>query len=206
MPYSDFTLRDLKMTFGIQSQRTLLVPVIDPIAMSQSLRDDLAMAGQLLLRSEKAKSEWIVTPILKELLRSNGDFFTIYSGELLTADKEKGLVGECDFILGRNMPDMDIALPIFTLVEAKKNDVEVGIAQCAAQMLGAQTYNAQSGITLSAIWGCVTTADEWLFMRLAGTELKINQTKYYYSEIEHVLGIFQYIIDLYRNELKLLAL
>lgn len=206
MPYSDFTLRELKLSFGLSSQRGVLVPAsVAPLKMSNTLREDLEMAGKMLVRSEKAKSEWVVTPILKELLRNNSYFFTVYSGEMLVADKERGLVGECDFILGKNVPDIDIALPIFTLVEAKKNDVEQGIAQCAAQMLGAQTYNAQSGIYLPAIWGCVTTADEWLFMRLTGTELQIEQRKFYFSEVEIVLGVFQHILDFYRLELQKLS-
>lgn len=205
MPFSDFTLRELKLTFGLSSQRAELVPAVQPVTMSDTLRDDLDVAGRMLVRSEKAKSEWVVTPVLKELLRNNGYFFTVYSGEMLIADKATGLVGECDFILGKNLPDVDIALPIFTLVEAKKNDVEQGIAQCAAQMLGAQTYNIQSGIHLPAIWGCVTTADEWLFMRLTGTALVIDHRKFYFSEIETVLGVFQHILDYYRLELQKLA-
>jgi len=112
------------------------------------------------------------------------------------------LSGECDFILARNIGTFDINIPIITLVEAKKNDVEIGIPQCAAQMLGAKLFNKESGSDLQKIYGCVTTADDWLFMKLENSKLTIDNRKYYLGQIDELLGVFQMIIDYYKEKIK----
>ncbi len=44
---------------------------------------------------------------------------------------EKGLIGECDFILAKDTHSFDVSFPIFKLAEAPKNDLEEGVRQCA---------------------------------------------------------------------------
>ena len=201
MAYSDFTLVDLKKKFGITNRVENLFTNIESIVVSKDLEEDLELARSLPVRSEKAKSELIIMPILIDLMKKNEKFFTIYSGDYLNADKEKGLAGECDFILSKNVGSFEINTPIFTIVEAKKNDVEIGIPQCAAQMLGAKYYNKDSGQNIEKIYGCVTTADDWIFLRLEGNKLTIDNRKYYLGEVGEVLGVFQLIIDYYRKNL-----
>jgi hypothetical protein len=198
MAYSDFTLADLEEQFGIKNQRKHLFAQIAPVLPSEKLQLDLAESEDMLLRSEKARSEWIVVPILKELRQRNNKFLTIYSGENLTADKEKGLVGECDFIIAKDTQSYDISLPIFMLVEAKKNDLEEGVRQCAAQMVGARVFNQKRGVELEKIYGCSTTGDDWQFLELSD-QLNIDTRKYFLVELKELLGIFQTIIDYYKT-------
>jgi hypothetical protein len=136
--YGDFTLSDLESKFGIRNQRRRLFNAIVPVEPSEKLKAELLEIEEMPIRSEKAKSEWIVVPILKELRQRNDKFFTIYSGENLNSDEARGLKGECDFILARDTGSFDISFPILQIVEAKKNDLEVGVPQCAAQPLGAR--------------------------------------------------------------------
>jgi hypothetical protein len=139
-----------------------------------------------------------VFPVLVELRNNNDKFFTIYSGDNLNADDEKGLKGECDFILAKETHSFSISYPIMQLVEAKRNDVELGVPQCAAQMVGAKVFNEKKGARLEKIYGCVTTGDEWLFMKLE-EHLTIDTRKYYLVEIRELLAIFQNIIDYYKQ-------
>jgi len=169
---------------------------------SEDLEKDLALASTLPVRSEKAKSEFIVLRILIDLMKRNERFFTIYSGEVLNADKEKGLTGECDFILAKDVKTFDINTPVLTIVEAKKHDIEVGIPQCAAQMIGAKYYNDEAQENIDTIYGCVTTGDDWVFLKLKDNQITIDSKKYYLGEVEEVLGIFQMIIDYYKETLK----
>lgn len=200
MAYSDFSLKDLKVQFGLENRVERLFSETKPIAISTGLKEDLELASQLPVRSEKAKSELIVMPILLELMKRNKKFFTIYSGDRLTADKTKGLSGECDFILAKDTGTFDINTPIITLVEAKKNDVEIGIPQCAAQMLGARIYNQEYGNAIDKIYGCVTTADDWVFMKLEGNTIFIDNRKYYLGQLEELMGVLQTIIDFYSKK------
>lgn len=197
MAYTDFSLADLKQKFGIENKKTRLFTSFLPINPSEKLIDALREAEDLPVRSEKAKSEWIVVPILSEVRSRNEKFFTIYSGDTLIGDEASGLKGECDFILAKDTGSFDINYPIISIVEAKKNDLELGIPQCAAQLLGAKLFNQKKGAEIAVIYGCVTTGNDWIFMKL-DDKLWIDTKVYYLGDIENLLGIFQHIIDYYK--------
>ncbi|MEM0995077.1 MAG: hypothetical protein AAGI49_18750 [Bacteroidota bacterium] len=201
MAFSDFTLSDLQTKFGIKNQIVDLFDdaSIQALGLSEILIQQLEEAAELPIKSEKARSELIVTPILMELRRKNDKFFTIYSGDTLIADREKGLTGECDFLLAKETGSFSINVPILTIVEAKKQDMEAGINQCAAQLYGAKIFNENTGMMLPKIYGCVTTADSWKFMLIENNLIKIDNTTYYKSEIGKILSLFQEIIDYYRD-------
>ena len=133
----------------------------------------------IALGSEKARSEFIIAPILLTVRDENQNRIAIYSGQRLDSDPSVGLVGECDFIL-TNAPALPIIqAPIISIVEAKKNDIESGLGQCAAQMVGAQRVNQREGTGIDTVYGCVTTGETWQFLRLAATTLTIDSERYY---------------------------
>lgn len=201
MPYSKFTLAMLKSKFGISNQVERLFEPMQPVTPSERLNEMLKIAEELPVRSEKAKSEAIVFPVLVELRNRNNNYFTIYSGDNLNADSEQGLEGECDFILSRDTKSFDISYPILQIVEAKKNDLELGVPQCAAQLLGAKVFNEKKGVQLSKVYGCVTTGNEWLFMFIENKTIFIDSKIYYLNNIGEILAIFQYIIEYYKTEI-----
>ncbi len=198
MSYSDFTLKDLNTKFGIKNKVAPLFQQFEPLQPSDWLKTTLASGAQLHIRSEKAKSETIVFPLLLELRMRNNNFITIFSGDSLIADETNGLKGECDFIITKDVGTFDINCPILQVVEAKKNDIEIGVPQCAAQMLGAKIFNEKNNTAIEYIYGCVTTGDDWLFMRL-GNDLIIDKRKYYLIELGELLAVFQHIVDEYRT-------
>lgn len=200
MAYTDFTIQDLRINFNIVDKKGYLFKNVTAIPSSEWLQQTLARSEALPMKSEKARSEWVITPILLELRHRNNNFFTIYSGDTLTADKSQGLNGECDFILARDTQAFAINVPILCLVEAKKQDMETGIEQCAAQMIGAKRYNEKFGQQVDRIYGCVTTADVWKFLTLEGQLLTVDIDDYFISNLELILGIFQEIIDYYKSE------
>lgn len=200
MTYSDFTLSDLEEKFGVKHIRTRLYFHSAPVQPGERLLFALEESVEMPIKTEKARSEWIVVPILKELRLMNHKFFTIYSGETLIADREAGLWGECDFILAKDTKSYEISVPVFQVVEAKRNDLEEGIRQCAAQLVGARKYNERKGHPVGKLYGCTTTGDVWQFIEYADM-LHIDEKKYYLSEIDDLLGVFQSIADYYKKEL-----
>ena len=111
-------------------------------------------------------SPWIVVPVLKKLKRLNKSFLTVHSGENLEADPANGLNGECDFILAKDAHTYSISFPVIQVVEAKKQDFDLGIPQCAAQLIGADLYSKKRDVVLDKIYGCVTTGTNWQFLML----------------------------------------
>lgn len=199
MAYKDFTLDDLAERFGVTNRIGTLFPALPPLEVSPALRDALDTAQELRLVSEKAKCEAVVFPMLVDLRKSNGKFFMIHSGESLNADAKRGLKGECDFILAKDTQSLTINAPIMQIVEAKRNDFDIGIPQCAAQLLGAQIFNEKKGTPLDAVYGCVTTLNDWIFMRLEGSEIVVHKRTYFLAEIGEILAVFQHILDKYKH-------
>ena len=200
MAYTDFTLDTIEQKFGVTNRTAHLFERIEPVLPSQTLLEALETALELPLRSEKAKSESIVFPLLVELRKRNNKFFTIYSGDNLNADEEQGLKGECDFILAKDVQSFNLNFPIISIVEAKRNDVEIGIPQCAAQLIGARIFNEKKGKKIDTLYGCVTTGNDWIFLKLE-ENLTIDSKLYYLNDIPTILGVFQNIIDFYKERI-----
>lgn len=201
MAYGDFSFDEIESKFGIKNKvKRLFDDHLPPLEPSPNLKYALDIAAELPIRSEKAKSESIVFPILVELRHRNQNFFTIYSGDNLSVDNAQGLNGECDFILAKDIGSFSINYPIFQIVEAKKNDIEVGVPQCAAQLVGAKFFNEKKRIKIDQIYGCVTTGNEWLFLKI-DSELTIDSRIYYLNELNELLAVFQQIIDYYKENI-----
>lgn len=197
--YSNYSLEGIELQFAIKNQRERLFNNIIPLPITEWLENSLKIAEELPIRSEKARSELIVVPILIELRNQNDKFFTIYSGDSLNVDEKKGLRGECDFIIAKDTGSFNINVPILQVVEAKKLDIDAGIPQCAAQMIGASIFNKKKGVELEKIYGCVTTGDDWQFLKFEESTIFIDTRKYYLGNIEELLGVMQYIINYYKD-------
>jgi len=200
MAYSDFSIQEIKKAFGLTETPVSLFSQSEKIEPSSWLKETLETGLKLALlsSSEKARSEFIVAPILMELEKRNKDEFSIFSGERLDVDEDKGLKGECDFIFSKGPAVSTILAPIFTLVEAKKNDIKVGLGQCIAQMVGAKIFNKEEGNAINLIYGCVTTGENWQFLKLDDDVIFMDIDRHYISELNKIIGIFQYIIDNYK--------
>lgn len=198
MAYSDFDLINVKKTFGLTEKNLPLFNSLEEIPMSDWLTKTLARSQQIgfFSESEKARSEFIVAPVLVEVQHSRKDL-ALYSGKNLDVDKSKGLNGECDFILSKGGMTRTLQAPIVSLVEAKKNDIDLGLGQCVSQMVGAQLFNQQEGQPIDTIFGCVTSGDVWLFLKLHGNTIAINAEQYYLNSIGKVLGAFKQIVEFY---------
>lgn len=198
MSFSDFTLESVGRVLGVISHAADLFPGLQPVAAPAWLQEALARGAQgiqLSLLSEKSRSEFIVAPILLAGRELSGNRFAIYSGQRLDIDPERGLTGECDFILSASDPVLPLQAPIATIVEAKKNDIENGLGQCIAQMIAADRFNQDSGQSGAPVFGCVTTGEAWQFLRLAGAEALLERRRYYIDNVSLILAAIQAVVN-----------
>ena len=144
--------------------------------------------------SEKARSEFIVAPILVYLREVHHEKISIFSGIKFDVEPEKGLRGTCDFILSKSAMLPFIQAPAFVMVEAKKHDIEEGLGQCAAEMVAAQLFNEREGNRVPRIYGCVTNGENWQFLRLTGSQLEIDQSRYFLNQLPEILGVLSRIV------------
>ena len=196
MAYSDFTLDRLIQDFGVdvRGEQNMFAdaPAVSP---SPWLTESLQRAKDMGYGSEKSRSERLVSPILAELSSRNGDAFAIISGASLDIDPGHGLNGECDFIVSATRLKDLVRAPIFCIAEAKKQDLDLGTAQCAAQLLGASRLNEREKKVIPTLYGCCTTGVEWRFMRFAANTFFLDEAFYLINELPQLLGVLQQIID-----------
>jgi hypothetical protein len=197
MAYRDFDIQTLVKRFQLQEVESRMFDGVKPLPPSDWLQDTLETLGMFGLKgsSEKARSEFVVVPILGEIARRNPGKIGIYSGKILDIDRDRGLNGECDFILTKGEMKRILNAPIFSLVEAKKQDIDLGLGQCAAQMVGARLFNEQEGVAIETIFGCVTTGEIWQFLKLSQQTLTIDNQLYYLNQLDEILGILQFILE-----------
>jgi hypothetical protein len=202
MAYSNFKILDIRQKFGIRTRIVRLFEQIAPAAPSEWLIQTLSVYPELSVFSEKARSEWLIAPILTEVWKQTGKKFGIHSGVNLEADAEQGLNGECDFILtARPEKSYFLTAPVVAVVEAKKNDFVNGIPQCAAQLIGARIFNrldAGGEISLEPVFGAVTDGTEWLFMKLEDNFLYVDTLSYEIAGggLPQILGIWKHILNI----------
>jgi hypothetical protein len=199
MAYKDFSLIKFKQAFQIESASVQLfnTKTVKSIKPSQRLKDDIKDAETLPIVTEKAKSELIITPIIKEIKRRNMNF-NFFSGFSFNIDSSLGLTGIPDFILAKSTQNLiEIEAPVFCLVEAKNGVVEEGIGQCAAEMYAARLFNQQMNKPYETIYGAVTNAFDWVFMKLEDNTIYIDQDRYFLNDLPRLLGIMQHIIEKY---------
>ena len=204
MAYSDFiTLKQVEETLGVEQERkeVFVKKKVRSTKLSKRLSMDLEDATRLPILSEKAKSEGIIYPILREINHKNRDF-TIFSGYTFEVDKSMSLNGVCDFLFSADTKSTDIEAPVFCVVEAKNRAIEEGYAQCAAEMYAAYLFNQKQGTDTKVIYGCVTTAFEWAFLQLEAKKVFIDTERYYLNETGKILTILQQIIDLYKPKIS----
>ena len=65
-------------------------------------------------------------------------------------------------------------------------------------MYAARVFNKKMNEPYETIYGAVTNAFDWVFMKLEGDTVYIDLNRYYLNELPKILGIMQYIVGKYK--------
>jgi len=196
MSYAKFTRKKLIEQYGLSFKQRILFTSIDPVKPSGALVNELADASLVPLRNEKAQTEFLIIPILKEVWRNSGRNFAIHSGEPFDVDVKAGFSGECDFIFTADTENLEITAPLLSLVEAKKDNFDAGITQGAAQLYAAMIFNRQKEIHTPYLWGCSANGWGWQFFQLrSDKEIIVHPTLLAETNLPELLGAWKIVID-----------
>jgi hypothetical protein len=195
MPYSSFTLDEVEQRFDLKLKTGRFLPVLEPIVPSNLLQQFLATTLPLAQEtgSEKARSEFIIAPILVELRTLLANSISIFSGEDFTVDRELGLNGICDFLISRSPTQFKINAPVVALVEAKKGVLKDGWGQCIAEMVAAQRFNQIHQQAIDLIYGVVTSGTGWQFLQMQGNQIIIDPEEYSLQPLERLLSVLSWM-------------
>jgi hypothetical protein len=197
MAYSSFTVKQVEQQFNLQIITNSFLPVIPPLAPSPYLADLLQRMSSLaaILGTEKARSEFIIAPLLFELRELLDRQVGLFTGADFTIDIPSGLNGVCDFLLTRSSSEVSIKAPVVVLIEAKKGELNGGWGQCMAEMVAAQRFNQADGQNIPSIYGSVTTGTQWQFLRLTDQQMWIDVNEYSLMPLDRILGILKWMLE-----------
>jgi hypothetical protein len=198
MPYSQFTIDVISETFGFTiSERIGIftdVPAVDySTILAQILKEYIPLA--VAIATEKARSEFIIAPILFELKKQLPNRISLFSGKEFNVAPEQGLSGFCDFLISLSPEQLFIQAPVVTIVEAKNDNIQSGLGQCIAEMIAAKLFNERKENKIEIICGVVTTGSVWKFMRLIEQRIEVDLDEYFIQDIGKILGILRSFVD-----------
>ncbi len=200
MSYSNFTLKRVKQEFNLEIiEGQDLFSAIAAVEISDYLRTTLNYNVPLALAisTEKARSELIIANVLLELKRQLNDQMGLFSGINLDVDKDRDLNGFCDYLLSQSSEQFYLSAPVVAIVEAKNEQVTVGLGQCIAEMIAAKIFNDREGNAVSRIYGVVTTGNTWKFLKYEAGAVYIDQLEYYIDNVKKIMGILVRMVNLH---------
>lgn len=192
MAYNKFTLSKVREAFQLRiDDRNDLFSSVEEVKvrdfLAQTLERNVFLA--LAIGTEKVRSELIIAPILVEIWSLLNRQVSLFSGIEFNVAPEKGLNGNCDFIISRSPEQVLITAPAVVIVEAKNDNIKSGLGQCIAEMIAAKLFNEQEGNNITTIYGAVTTGDRWKFLKLEDQTARIDLNEYHLVSVGKILGI-----------------
>ena len=174
MLYSNFSLQEAVDQFGLNYLEKSAVfpaslPLLPDIAdkeiamLNRQLKRDMDLARRT--PTEKAKSEFVIAPVLATLRAIQG--IGVHSGVTFDVSAEENLKGACDFLITLSDAIEIIRAPVLVVVEAKRSVMSEGLGQCLAEMVAAQKFNRKFEQTEAPIFGCITNGFYWRFLMLS---------------------------------------
>ncbi|MFM8330208.1 MAG: hypothetical protein ACKN9T_00795 [Candidatus Methylumidiphilus sp.] len=198
MPYSDFTLKKAKSELGltvIEDQDLFSkIPAIqlsDYLSATLQYNVPLAMA----VGTEKARSELIIANMLLEVRKLLHNTVSLFSGVMLDVDKDRGLMGFCDFIISKSPEQFYVSAPLIAVVEAKNENIVGGLGQCIAEMYAAALFNQRENLNLPAVYGVVTTGGAWKFLKHQDATIYIDVPEYHITNANKILAILLEMVN-----------
>jgi hypothetical protein len=196
MPYSNFTLEEVRDKFSLQISSEPFFSDLAPIAPSDYLQQALIRSKPFQTTgSEKARSEFIIAPILLELRYLKNNSVSVFSGEEFTVDRDLGLSGICDFLISHTGNELIIDAPVIALVEAKKGVLKDGWGQCIAEMVAAKKFNENRGKSIKNIYGIVTSGSLWHFFQMQQDIVFLDPNEYALSPVDNLLAILNWMVS-----------
>lgn len=192
MAYSNFNLPTVIKKFDLhlidnQPLELAFTPIQPSSALTYILERGVAVAVKQ--NTEKARSEFIIAPILLEVRALVHDQVSVFSGVEFNVDAEKGLIGICDFLFSKSTQQLYLEAPVLVVVEAKNENFKQGIAQATAEMVATQIYNQREGKAQTRVYGAVTIGNSWQFLHLEQNVLTVDNRFYDLEELPEILGI-----------------
>jgi len=172
-------------------------PVEPPIIFLQEF--DFTLENLPVFTSEGARTEAVIFPILREVYKDYSDKFVLWIQKSFTYDAK--LNGTPDYLIATKSPlgKTVLAKPLLGVVEAKKNDFEVGWAQCLAELVAIQKLNDDDK---TPVFGIVTDGERWQFGKFEKNLLTRHASSFVIDDLPGLFGALHHIFQLISINIK----
>lgn len=191
--FSSITWDILEQKLGIvEIPRQVLFENVPAVQPSPTLVESIRRGRQARLINERDRAYRLISPVLLELEQLRLNRISILPEVPLEIDASIQLSGTPDFLISGSGTHQ--VVPIAAIIEAKREDIEAGLPQCVAELYVAYLLNEHR---LNSIYGCVTTGDNWKFVRFEGQtkHVIVDRTTMYIAELSTLLSAFCSVID-----------
>ena len=187
MAFSDFKeIPEVQAAFGIRHRRQDFVGS-ESLNPSEQFLQELAFTRQHIdvLASEAAKCQALIYPILREVYKPYAEGYALWIEKSIAYDDI--LSGTPDYLVSTRseLGPRVVGSPLIMMVEAKKNDFEMGWGQCLAELVAAQKINADAGFP---VYGIVTDGALWQFGRLVNDTFTEEPMSFLLQDLPALFG------------------
>ncbi len=187
MAFSDFkTISEVQEKFSIKYSYNDFfgVEAKDP---SEQFLKELEFSQQHIdfFTSEGARCEVVIFPILREIYKDYAENYGLWVKKSIAYDET--LNGTPDYLIATKseLGITVVGMPLIMMVEAKKNDFELGWGQCLAELVAAQKINDD---TTFPVHGIVTDGILWQFGRLVGNVFTRSRSNFSLDNLPSLFG------------------
>ena len=187
MAFSDFkTISEVQEKFSIKYAYNDFfgVEAKDP---SEQFLKELEFSQQHIdfFTSEEARCEVVIFPILREIYKDYAENYGLWVKKSIAYDET--LNGTPDYLIATKseLGITVVGMPLIMMVEAKKNDFELGWGQCLAELVAAQKINDD---TTFPVHGIVTDGILWQFGRLVGNVFTRSRSNFSLDNLPSLFG------------------
>ena len=193
MAFSDFkTIPDVQKRFGIRHIENDFIKIEEGLSPSEQFLKELEFSRQYIpvFASEGARCEAVIYPILREVYKAYATNYALWIKEPLAYDET--LSGTPDYFVSTRseLGMLIVGMPLIMLVEAKKNDFELGWGQCLAELVAAQKINEDPE---HAVYGIVSDGTLWQIGHLVGDTFTRNRTSFSVDDLPTLFGAVDFV-------------
>ena len=135
--------------------------------------------------SEGARCEAVIFPVLREVYKRYAEDYALWIKKPIAYDDV--LSGTPDYFISTRseLGKLVVGTPLIMLVEAKKNDFEIGWGQCLAELVAAQKINEDME---HPVYGIVSDGTLWQIGHLVGETFTQNRTSFSVDNLPVLFG------------------
>jgi len=199
MSFSQFkSISDVQKAFNIKYEDGVFISEVE-MTVPRTFVDEFEFSKENIdiFSSEASRSELIISPLLREVYKRHSKNFSFWIQKPIAFDEV--LSGTPDYIFSKRsaLGKTVLETPIVIVVEAKKNDFELGWGQCLAELVAAQKLNDHEA---RPVYGVVTDGNLWQFGRLKERLFTKNERNYTIDKMQELYGALEYLAELVERE------